>query len=263
MKIYLCSVGMAWASVVAAQPAPAGSVIHQATPVAPQEEKALVLDAETKEYTAKPGEESHVFTFAVRNGGKDVLTINQVRSSCGCTVPRLPAQPWRIAPGEGGVIELVVDLRGKSGVLVKTATIDLPTTFKVLTVKVNFPKLEGAAAAQNRAMNLHLATADRQAVFKGDCARCHVEPAVGLHGAALYLAACGICHDAEHRASMVPDLRALNRPTDRDFWRTLTTLGKPGTLMPAFGKEHGGPLAADQIDSLVEYLAGEFSRRQP
>ena len=37
-------------------------------------------------------------------------------------------------------------------------------------------------------MNIQNALADRQAVFKGDCASCHVEKGVGKMGAELYMA---------------------------------------------------------------------------
>jgi len=95
---------------------------------------------------------------------------------------------------------------------------------------------------------------DRQAVFKGDCAKCHAEPTVGKMGHELYVAGCGICHDAEHRAAMVPDLRALKHPTNAEHWRQWITASKPGSLMPAFSQAHDGPLNDEQIASLVNYL---------
>jgi len=228
--------------------------------VSPREESGLEVDAVVKEYTAKPGEESCVFTFAVKNISKAELVINQVRTSCGCTVAKLPMQPWKIAPGKGGDIRLIVDLQGKSGVLVKTATIDTPTGFKTLTIKVNIPAAAGMNATRER--NMQLAAKNRQAVFQGDCASCHATPTLGQEGVALYVTACSICHDAEHRGSMVPDLHAVKTPLDREFWRTQITHGRPNTLMPAFAQDQGGPLSPKQIDSLVDYLAGEFSGHQ-
>lgn len=238
--------------------------VHQATVLPPQEEKGLTLDATQKEYTAKPGEDSVGFTFAVKNISAKEIVINQVRTSCGCSIAKLPSQPWKLAPGEGGNIQLTVDLRGKTGELTKTATIDTATSFKEMTFKVIIPATPlDATQAANRTRNLELAAADRQAVFKGDCAKCHVAPTVGQMGAGLYVSACSICHDAAHRATMVPDLHALNRPTDRDFWRTTIVHGKPGTLMPAFAASQGGPLTEKQVDSLVDYLVNEFAASRP
>jgi mono/diheme cytochrome c family protein len=73
-------------------------------------------------------------------------------------------------------------------------------------------------------------------------------------GHELYVSACGICHDAEHRATMVPNLRMLARETNADYWKAMIVLGKPGTLMPAFSTNEGGPLTDEQITSLVDYL---------
>ena len=105
-----------------------------------------------------------------------------------------------------------------------------------------------------RGRNIGLATADRQAVFKGDCAACHSRSAERQLGYGLYLGACAICHDAKHRASMVPDLRVVDESRDAAYWREHITDGIEGTLMPAFAKEKGGILSDEQIESLVKYL---------
>jgi cytochrome c553 len=105
-----------------------------------------------------------------------------------------------------------------------------------------------------RDKNQLLAKADRQAVFKGECASCHVEKAIGKVGKDLYAAACGICHEAEHRATMVTDLHSLKHETNAEYWKTWIDNGKEGSLMPAFAQRHGGPLSDQQIASLVEYL---------
>ena len=62
---------------------------------------------------------------------------------------------------------------------------------------------------------------------------------------------------------MVPTLRALNKPTDAEYWRTWITKGKVNGLMPAWATSEGGMLAADQIESLVEYLTGPFKNSLP
>jgi mono/diheme cytochrome c family protein len=49
-------------------------------------------------------------------------------------------------------------------------------------------------------------------------------------------------------------LKALNRPTPRDYWLQWIAHGKPDTLMPAFAVKEGGPLTEEQIHSLVEWL---------
>ena len=100
----------------------------------------------------------------------------------------------------------------------------------------------------------------RAAIFKGDCARCHVEPAKGKLGKELYATACGICHDAEHRASAVADLQAPKTPRDVNYWQEWVSHGKAGTMMPGFAATDGGPLTKEQVDSLVVYLNETFPK---
>ena len=114
------------------------------------------------------------------------------------------------------------------------------------------PKIE--MSAEQKAAGIAAAKIDRQAVFKGDCATCHIGKSEGKYAQQLYDIVCGVCHAAEHRASMVPDLTKLTVPTNEEFWRTWITYGKPGSLMPAFAQSQGGPLTDIQIASLATYL---------
>jgi mono/diheme cytochrome c family protein len=116
---------------------------------------------------------------------------------------------------------------------------------------------------EQRAAGLKAAKADRQAVFKGDCASCHVKKVEGKYGQQIFKALCAICHEAEHRAVFVPDLANLKVPTDEAFWRTWISLGKPGSLMPAFAKSQGGPLDDLQIASLAAYLNAVYPSKAP
>ena len=200
---------------------------------------------------AAPGAVEHVFIFHVTNVSAEDVTIIAANTSCGCSVARLPAQPWVLAPGQGGDVRVTVDLVGKHGVLAKVATLDTLEGRKVLAMTLRLPE---QAAGDARGANLQQAIVDRQAVFKGACAACHATPTIGLRGTELYSAACGICHEAENRASMVPDLSARAEPRSRAEWQQMIVEGKPGTLMPAFATKAGGPLDDAQIESLVNYL---------
>ena len=107
-----------------------------------------------------------------------------------------------------------------------------------------------------------LASVDHQAVFKKDCVKCHLVPAFGKTGEQLFHTSCGICHESVHRATMVPDLSALNSEFDTNYCRICVTYGKAGTLMPGFAATEGGPLDSAQIDSLMEFLPKQFPRPQ-
>lgn len=251
---------------VTASPSPyttpgiANPYVPPAIPKPPTQPASYIAwDAESKEYSAKAGESSAHFTFYLTNVSKEVVLVNSVRTSCGCTVAQLPEQPWRLAPGTNGPINVTVNLAGKSGTIVKSVTADTSAGVKSLLVKVNIPAASGQPAVASgvdvdRMRNMQMAMADRQVVFKGDCAKCHSQPAVGKVGGELYTAACGICHDSANRAALVPDLKALKHPTNAEHWKKWIVSGKPNSMMPAFSKSEGGPLDDPQIESLVKYL---------
>ncbi|MHB1104820.1 MAG: DUF1573 domain-containing protein [Lutibacter sp.] len=54
-----------------------------------------------------------VRTFKFKNVGKSPLVINDIKSSCGCTVPKKPAGP--ILPGDSGEIEVKYDTNRPGG----------------------------------------------------------------------------------------------------------------------------------------------------
>ena len=231
-------------------------------PVAPAK-PALVFDAELKAYTAVAGDTNAYFSFFLTNTSTVEARVNSVRTSCGCTVAQLPSQPWVLAPGQGGPIKVTVDLRGKMGTITKTVTAETSDGPKALNVTVTMPPATESPAAfdvTNREGNQKMALGDRSAIFKGDCARCHVEPARGKLGKALYATACGICHDAEHRASAVADLQVPKTPRDVNYWQQWVAHGKAGTMMPGFAATDGGPLTKEQVDSLVVYLNETFPK---
>lgn len=215
---------------------------------------------ESIDYHAKPGDTEARFAFAVTNVSDANILIENVTTSCGCTVASLPSKPWTLLPHEGGEIDIHVDLRGKRGILQKTAVVYGSFGNKILNIKVTIPDPPTLSqqVGDKRAMNIVAAQTDRQAVFKGDCAECHSKPSRGLTGEALYKAACAICHDSAHRASMVPDLALLNKPVTREYWRSWISYGRVGSLMPAFREADGGPLSTDQINSLADYLVVRF-----
>jgi cytochrome c553 len=195
------------------------------------------------------------FTFSFTNVSDGNVAILSAKGSCSCTTTELPSMPWLIPPGTNGQIGATVDLRGKSGTLFKTVTVSTDKGSKTLMLRINIlppalPTMTDAA----RARGIAAAKIDRQAVFKNDCASCHVKPGEGKYGQQLYFAVCGVCHEAEHRATMVPDLHALKSATNDDFWRTWIAHGKPGSFMPAFSTADGGPLSDMQIASLAVYL---------
>lgn len=215
-----------------------------------------------KTLPVKPGEGVVGFEFQVANTSEQPVSITEVRPSCGCTVAELPSTPWVLAPGAQGSFRGTIDIRGKHGTVSKSLAVLSSAGEQELGIVVNIPE---SPERERREVNQALAFRDRQSVFKGDCARCHVAPTQGKMGAELFSTACGICHTAEHRASMVPDITLPREGRDAAYWRTWISDGKDGTLMPGFARKRGGPLSDEQIASLVAFITApsHASRRPP
>lgn len=219
------------------------------------EDGILAWDSAMQETSVTYGTVQAFLQFNLINISTEPVTITAVRTSCGCTVPKLPPLPWKIEPGSGGPIDITMNLAGKTGNVIKSVTVTTDHGYKSLAVRANIEAAPGGMMGEaDRQRNLALAMRNRQAVFQGSCASCHATPALNKMGAELYTTACGICHEAEHRGSMVPDLNNLQKETNADYWRTWITSSAEGKLMPAFAIEHGGILNQAQIESLVEHM---------
>jgi len=219
-------------------------------------EGLIAWDATVKAVDATNGQDFARFTFDFTNVTSGNLTILTVHPSCGCTTAELPPTPWTLPAGTSGEIKLSVNLQGKAGTLFKQVNVTTDKGFKNLMLRINIlpePPMPEMTEAQRDA-GIAAAKADRQAVFKADCASCHVKRIEGKYGPDLFNAICAVCHEAQNRATMVPDLHNLKVPTNEEFWRTWITSGKAGSLMPAFATSQGGPLNDLQIASLAAYL---------
>ncbi len=210
----------------------------------------LVWNSEHQETNVTATQATADYVFSVTNVSETEVIIERVNPSCSCTSAKMPSQPWHLPPHAHGDMQVSVNLLGKAGTFDKTVGVffsnsNMPPQFLRVTVKMPDRNIM-------RGENTKIAAADRQAVFKGDCAKCHADPAKVATGHNLYALMCGICHNAKPRASMVPDLRLINHPTDLEFWKTNIANGKPGTMMPAFAKSQGGPLTDAQIEDIAK-----------
>jgi cytochrome c553 len=214
----------------------------------------LEWDALEKHHVAQDGDKEAALKFSVTNRTGRPVEILSIATSCSCTVAAPPRKPWFIESGATETLDVTVDLRNRRGGLTKTIYVETSEGEQTLLVHVQIPP----PPAVRREMNLITAQADRQAVLRGDCASCHVKPTLGKKGAELFQTACAICHAAEHRASMVPDLSVAKVPRDAAYWEKWIREGGEGTLMPAFDRTREGSLDDEQIASLVHYLVEHF-----
>lgn len=246
-------------------PVPASNpVVEPGVPALPE---GLRWKEELQEERASLGQEKAHFSFTFTNPTPAEIVITSARSSCFCTVAKLPQEPWPIPSGGTGTIEVDMDLHGKRGTLEKPVTVETSQGKKILKARVHIPEASRVGGntgplVSERTANMQAALQDRQIVFKNaDCAKCHAEPAQGkTDGEQLYAAVCSNCHDSPNRAPMVPDLRKLSHPTDATHWRKWISGDMPGTLMPGFSTSKGGPLSDAQIEALVQYLDRTITR---
>jgi len=221
----------------------------------PMPDGVLAWDAVLKALDVTNGQDEAHFFFDFTNVTALPLTVLDVHPSCGCTTAELPPTPWAIPAGKGGRIRLKVQVHGTAGTLFKSVTVKTDKGIKMLTLRINIlPAPPMHLTEDEMQQGIMSARVDRQAVFHGKCADCHNKNLAGKYDHDLFVAACAICHEAEHRATMVPDLHELKVPTNEEFWRTWVAGGKPGSLMPAFSQTQGGPLNDMQIASLARYL---------
>jgi archaellum component FlaG (FlaF/FlaG flagellin family) len=91
--------------------------------LAPASADAAILTFEKPGYDfgkIKSGEKVQ-YAFKFKNTGKSPLIITNATATCGCTVPETPKDP--IKPGAEGVIKVVFDSTGKSGMQDKVITV--------------------------------------------------------------------------------------------------------------------------------------------
>ena len=216
----------------------------------------LAADEPLKEVRVATGAREAKFQFQLTNHAAEAVTVTQIITSCGCTTGKLPEDPWVLESGERGAFDVTMSLIGRTGTVTKSVFVRHSQGILKLQVRSVIPEIGGSARAQmtERRRNQLLALRDRTAIFRGSCAACHSKPLEEKHGEELYHLACGICHDSENRATMVPDLRALEKPMDRNYWEQWIRQGRVGSLMAGFDPKHGGPLEEAQLVSLIKLL---------
>jgi len=88
---------------------------------------------------AKGSDGLRVFEFT--NTGDVPLVVSDVRSSCGCTIPKKPENP--IAPGETGKIEVKYDTN-RVGPIRKTITVQSNADTPTVAIKIKGKVLASA-----------------------------------------------------------------------------------------------------------------------
>jgi hypothetical protein len=103
--------------------------------------------------TIKEGEKvSYIFKY--KNTGDNPLILEDVRPSCGCTLPEWTKDP--IAPGAEGIIKVVYNSEGRPGEFHKTITVIANTAAEVVLLKIQgkvtpkAPDIQGPYKSDNK-----------------------------------------------------------------------------------------------------------------
>ena len=82
------------------------------------------------------------YSVSFKNAGSSDLLIASAQGSCGCTVPSFPKEP--IKPGQTGLIDVVFNSEGKSGIVEKTVTLitNCQPSTKILTISATIESIK-------------------------------------------------------------------------------------------------------------------------
>jgi cytochrome c5 len=185
-------------------------------------------------------------TFKFKNDGGSPVGLLATETSCGCTTANAALKNY--APGEKGEMEVIIDTRGKKGIIVKTVTISLqnnqvPTVELSMSMKLippQHPKVENV-------LNIN-----KDVV----CKRCHLESGVGQTGIFLYHRVCSQCHGkkgAGGSAKALNDEKWQKQITD-EYLKQIIYHGQGNVGMPAFVEGVTPALTEEQIESLIQYI---------
>ncbi len=93
----------------------------------------IEFETETVDYGTIVKGEDGVRDFKFTNTGDSPLIINQVRSSCGCTIPKKPSEP--IPPGASNYIQVKYDT-SRLGPIRKTITVTSNADRNLVALKI-------------------------------------------------------------------------------------------------------------------------------
>ena len=180
-------------------------------------------------------------TIALRNSGDETVKLGMVRASSAALT--LGTGRREIAPGSK--VDLSLDLKpvGLSGTQKFTVSF-------VTNESRNKQKHVSVKAIVDHSISRRPGLRMEQLIFDADCRGCHLEPGLGKTGNALFAAVCAACHGPRGRGKQGQPGARLTA----DRLRTVIISGRSGTAMPAWGRQAGGYLSREQVDSLVKVM---------
>jgi hypothetical protein len=188
--------------------------------------------------------------FVIFNRGTAPLQITKAKSECGCTATDFKG--CLLKPGSSTPLNIIVDTTLKQGPVTKDMVVysdDPERPIARLFISMDVKNAHGK-----------MTMAERTKIFTAErCKTCHVDQGVGQFGKELFEADCAMCHRRQESGILSgPPIettaRAMANAKYAAHVRTVISEGSKSSSMPGFLVDNGGPLTAEQIDSLVTYL---------
>jgi|TARA_B100001964_G_scaffold241183_1_gene312896 hypothetical protein len=184
--------------------------------------------------------------FPFKNEGPGSVRLVKTLTSCGCTTAEAALREY--GPGESGMLEVVVDTKGKRGIMVKTV--------EVFMENADQDKHELSVVAE-LIPPLHPKVGNVLSITKDpECKSCHLDSGVGQKAGFLYHRVCAQCHGKKGKgasARALNDAKWLNN-VDDNYVRNAIAEGLPEDGMPPYVEGVSPPLTVEQVDSLIEYI---------
>jgi len=150
------------------------------------------------------------------------------------------ASSSHLGPGEKGMIHVSVDIRGKTGRIVKTVEVYAndpanPVTKLTVTMYIKDP--------------VHMDQYKATEIFSEKCRGCHIDEGKGKLGWDLFKADCFMCHNAGKKSS----LTGMSKKP-KDYLLRVIRQGVDNTVMPGWDAKANGPLNEAEIKSLIDLI---------
>ncbi len=194
-------------------------------------------------------------TFQIKNAGNQPLENISTYSTCGCTTPKL--SKTSLKPGESIELPVHIDTSMKQNEVEKTVNVSSDDPERPLVILSLQMEVEDRHKGLSKRQKAKILTDEK-------CTGCHVAQGVGTFGKELYEADCAMCHGDKAEGKVGPSLLRdfSDKSVKEHLWAVTAYGSKHSVTMPGFLVDAGGPLAKEQVDSIIEYLE-KLQRQKP
>jgi len=188
-------------------------------------------------------------SFTISNAGGAMLHVTEAKSECGCTATKFKGA--LLKPAGTVKLDILVDTTMKQGAVTKDMVVysdDRERPIVRLYITMDVKNAHGQMSLK-----------DRTKIFTAEtCKRCHVDEGVGQFGKELFEADCAMCHRRQESGilsgPLIESVDYSDALLSAHAADVIAHGSKNSPSMPGFLVDEGGPLAQEQIGSLVNYL---------